>query len=102
MCGLSSLDTMDASENNTTTFRLFNKGEFYLIRLLVIDHRILAWIDGERIIDEEIEGVQISIRPDVELSCPLGISTFQTTGAIDFIKIRKLSEPEIKHWTPKK
>jgi hypothetical protein len=98
VCGLSSLDTMDASENNTTTFRLFNQGEFYKIRLMVLDQRILAWIDGERIIDEDIEGTQISIRPDVELSCPLGLSTFQTTGAIDSIRIRKLSEPETVHW----
>jgi hypothetical protein len=89
---------MDASENNTTTFRLFNQGEFYKIRLMVLDQRILAWIDGERIIDEDIEGTQISIRPDVELSCPLGLSTFQTTGAIDSIRIRKLSEPETVHW----
>jgi len=99
VCGLSSLDTMDASENNTTSFRLFNQGEFYKIRLMVLDKRILAWIDGERIIDEEIEGTQISIRPDVELSCPLGLSTFQTTGAVESIKIRELSEPEVVHWS---
>jgi hypothetical protein len=98
VCGLSSIDQMDASENNTTQFRLFNKGEWYDVRLMVLDHRILAWIDGERIIDEIIENSEIGIRPEVELSCPLGFATWQTTGAIESIQIRKLSEAELARW----
>lgn len=99
VCGLSSLDSMDASENNTTSYRLFTEDEWYVIKLMVLDDRILAWIDGERIIDESIVDTEISIRAEVELSCPLGISTYQTTGAIDYIKLRKLSEPEIASWS---
>jgi len=99
VCGLSSLDSMDASENNTTSYRLFTEGEWYVIKLMVLDDRILAWIDGERIIDESIVDTEISIRTEVELSCPLGISTYQTTGAVEYIKLRELSEPEIASWS---
>ena len=98
VCGLSSIDQMDASENNTTQFRLFNEDEWYNVRILVLDHRIVAWIDGERIIDENIEDSEIGIRPEVELSCPLGFATWQTTGAIESIQLRKLSEAELARW----
>ncbi|MBD3674723.1 MAG: DUF1080 domain-containing protein [Planctomycetaceae bacterium] len=98
VCGLSSLDSMDASENNTTSYRLFREDEWYVIKLMVLDDRILAWIDGERIIDESIVDTDISIRAEVELSCPLGIATYQTTGGVEYIKLRKLSEPEIASW----
>jgi len=98
VCGLSSIDQMDASENNTTQFRLFNKGEWYDIRLMVLDDRIVAWIDGERIIDENIKDSEIGIRSEVELSCPLGFATWQTTGAIESIRLRKLSEAELARW----
>lgn len=98
VCGLSSIDQMDASENNTTQFRLFNEGEWYNIRLMVLDHRILAWIDGVRIIDENIEDSEIGIRSEVELSRPLGFATWQTMGGIESIRLRELSEDELSRW----
>lgn len=98
VCGLSSIDQMDASENNTTQFRLFNEDEWYNIRLLVLDDRIVAWIDGERIIDEDIEDKEIGIRAEVELNCPLGFATWQTTGGIESVRLRELSEEELSRW----
>lgn len=90
--GLSNIDGMDASENETTTIMTFDQDRWYNIRVRVEDDRIQCWIDDERIVDQSIEGRKISIRPEVDLSCPFGIASFQTTAALRNIKIRKLRE----------
>lgn len=95
VCGLSSIDGFDASENQTTQFRQFRKGEWYRVKLRVTEDRIVAWLDGERIIDQELADRKLSIRIEVELSCPFGLSTWQTTGAIKDLKLRKLTSEEI-------
>ena len=94
--GLSSLDRLDASENETTTYREFKNGTWYKIRLRVSDHRIQAWIDGKEMIDVDTTNRKISIRYEVEPSRPFGFATWQTTGALRGIRIRELSDEEIK------
>lgn len=95
VCGLSSIDGFDASENQTTQFRIFKKGEWYKVRLRVTEAEIVAWIDGERIIEQELEDHKLSIRIEVELSCPFGFSTWQTTGALKDLRIRTLNASEL-------
>ncbi len=51
VCGLSSIDGLDASENSTTKYREFDNGRWYTIRLRVTDARIEAWIDKEQIVE---------------------------------------------------
>jgi len=95
LCGLSSIDGMDASENDTTTFQEFKNGQWYRVRLRVMKKRIQAWLDKEQIVDADITGSKISVRIEVELSRPFGIATWQTTGAIKNIRIRKLKPDEL-------
>src|SRR6266700_3588970 len=45
LLGISSLDSMDASENETTKFMNFEQDRWYRIRLRVTEARIEAWID---------------------------------------------------------
>lgn len=94
--GLSSIDGLDAAENHTTTYREFEKGRWYRIRLRVASDRIRAWIDDKEIVNQEITGRKISIRSEVELSQPFGFSTWQTKGALRNIRIRRLTKEEIK------
>ncbi|MEX0728400.1 MAG: DUF1080 domain-containing protein [Planctomycetaceae bacterium] len=96
VCGLSSLDFLDASENETTSYREFKNGRWYHIRLRVQAGRIDAWIDGERIIKQRIVGRKIGIRPEVHLSVPFGLATYETTAAIKNLRIRPLAESEIE------
>lgn len=95
--GLSSIDGMDASENDTTDYRQFEKGEWYRVRVRVTDDRIQAWLDDERIVDQDIVDKDIGIRAEMELSCPLGIATYSTAGGAKEIRIRELSKAEIEH-----
>jgi hypothetical protein len=80
--GLSTIDGLDASENETTTLMRFNKDEWYKIKVRVTSEKIEAWINDEKIVDLLYLGRKIGIRPEVELSCPFGIATWKTSGAI--------------------
>jgi hypothetical protein len=88
--GLSSINGMDASENELMTIRQFEKDRWYKIRLIVTGQTIEAWIDDEKVVDFTIGTNTLSIRPEVELSKPFGIASWRTTAAIRNIKLRKL------------
>jgi hypothetical protein len=90
--GISSLELVDASENETTKYMNFDTGKWYKIRLRVTEPRIEAWIDEEKVVDLERAGREFSIRPEVELSRPLGIASWQTTAALRNIRLIKLAD----------
>jgi hypothetical protein len=88
--GLSSIDGSDASENETTKYQEFKNGEWHTVRVRVSNDKIEAWLDKKQMVDLPTQDRRISIRPEVELSRPLGISTYATTAALRDIKVRKL------------
>lgn len=90
--GLSSINGLDASENETTISRSFEKDRWYTIRLIVTDLKIEAWIDSEKVVDFTIGDNILSIRPEVELSKPLGIASWRTTAAIKNIRLLPFKE----------
>ena len=80
-----------ASENETTQFRNFKKGQWYLIRVRVTKSKIEAWIDKDPVVDLKTEGKELEMRiGEIESSKPLGIATWRTSGAIKGIRWRKL------------
>ncbi len=85
--GLSSINGMDASENETNLIRQFEKDRWYRIRLKVTKETIKAWIDDEVVVDFTIGDNILSIRPEVELSKPFGISSWRTTAAVRNIRL---------------
>ena len=92
--GLSSLDGLDASENETTKLMSFKNETWYKIRLRVTADYIQAWIDDEPVVDCDIAGRELSIRVEVDPSRPLGIATWQTVAALRAIRVRALGEDE--------
>ena len=89
LVGFSSIDGMDASENEFTQYMRFEEGKWYHIRLRVTDAKIQVWIDREKMIDAAITDRKISMRAgEIEDSVPFGLATFQTTAALRDIKIR--------------
>lgn len=85
--GLSCIDGKDAAENETTTMRNFERNRWYSIRLMVTGNRIEAWIDEEKVVDVDTKGRKVSIRPEVTLSKPLGIASWNTTAGIRKIRV---------------
>jgi hypothetical protein len=90
--GLSSLDDLDASENDTSSRRTFQSGRWYALRLRVTEDRIQAWIDGEAVIDAYIATRAVGLRPgETELSTPLGIASYSTTARLRKLEYRPLT-----------
>jgi hypothetical protein len=88
LCGISSIDGEDAAHNETTTFQEFEKGHWYRVRVRVVPNRLQAWLDDKQIADVNTEGKKIDVRADISEAKPLGISTWQTTGAVRNIQWR--------------
>jgi len=94
LIGISSLDGMDASENETTKFINFEQGRWYRIRLRVTENRIEGWIDKDKLADVVTTGKKISLPPgDIEMSQPFGVASWQTSSALREIRMREVSEP---------
>jgi hypothetical protein len=97
LIGISSLDGMDASENETTKFTNFETGRWYRIRLRVTEKRIQAWIDKEKLVDVDTTDKRVSVRPgDIELSQPFGIAAWQTSSVLREIQFRRVTGPAKK------
>lgn len=92
VCGLSSLDGEDASENETTSYQELVRDKWYHIRLRVEPKRIQAWLDKEQIVDVDTTDKKISTRAEVDLSQPFGFSSWQTTAALKNIRIRDIAQ----------
>ena len=94
--GLSSIDGMDASSNETRTNKEFKDDQWYKFRVRVSQKRIEAWIDGEKLVDLDTTDRKISIRVECNACKPFGIATYQTTGAVRNIRVRPLSDGDKK------
>ena len=92
VCGISSLDGQDANQNDTRKVVRFKKGQWYAARLRVEPDRIRVWLDGQPIVDADIKGKQVDIRPEIALSKPFGLSTFATTAEVRRLRLRNISE----------
>ena len=91
VAGISSLDGLDASQNETTRNMNFELKRWYHIHVRVTQSKIECWIDEEKVVDVVTTGRKISMRPgEIEIAQPFGISTWQTTGAARDISMRKL------------
>ncbi len=93
--GLSSLDGADASENDTTTFVKYQENTWYLFRVRVTDERIQCWVDDEQIIDVEHRDRHVGTRLETYANQPLGFATYETTGQLRKVAIKKLTPEEV-------
>jgi hypothetical protein len=90
LVGLSSIDDLDASENETTDYLKFDHNKWYKIRVRVAEGKIGCWIDDKQMVDVELKGKKIGTRIEVDPSKPLGIANFNVESALKDIKLRKL------------
>ncbi|MEM9700903.1 MAG: family 16 glycoside hydrolase [Planctomycetota bacterium] len=101
LVGLSSINRFDASENPTTTYRRFEDGKWYKVQVEVTKCGVRATLreEGETEKDmlfaADIRDSLISTRSETNLSKPLGVATYITTGAIRGMRLRPLTKQEI-------
>lgn len=94
--GLSSIDGIDASENQTGQGIEYKNDQWYKIRIRVTDKRVETWVDKEQTVDLDTSDVKLGIRIECNVSTPFGIASYDTVGAVKDIKVRNLSPAEIK------
>lgn len=94
--GISSLDGQDAANNETARYESFDKNRWYKIRMRVSEKGLMAWIDDVQVVGVETADRKISIRPEVELSRPLGVSCYATVAGLKEIQIRDLTPEEAR------
>jgi hypothetical protein len=93
--GLSCVDDLNASENETMSIEGFENDVWYKIRVKVTDDQLQAWIDDNEAVTLDLEGRKISLLPgDIELSVPVGIAAYQTRAQYRNIVWRKLPAGE--------
>ncbi|MDR0610994.1 MAG: DUF1080 domain-containing protein [Planctomycetaceae bacterium] len=104
--GLSCVDGMDASENETSSFFSFKDNQWYKFRIFVTGTLIRVWIDeptkdGKRketlIVDLKMGEKKISLRDETSQYQPLGFCTWVSEGWIRNIEYRKLKPKEVKN-----
>ncbi|MDC0267936.1 DUF1080 domain-containing protein [bacterium] len=89
--GLSSINGMDAAENETTEFKKFEDNQWYRISLRMLEDRILGWIDQKLFLDVSTVDVSIGMRiGEIEQSIPLGVATWMTSSSIRDMRIRSV------------
>ncbi|MCA1963156.1 MAG: DUF1080 domain-containing protein [Prosthecobacter sp.] len=89
--GISSIDDVDASNNATGTYQKYEDDKWYRIRLRVTPENLSVWIDDKQVIDQDIKGRKISLRPGpIESYQPLAISTYNTSAAIRQVRLKRL------------
>ena len=89
--GISSIDGMDASENEPATFKEFKTHQWYRFRVRVTPGKIQCWMDDEMVVDLLLEDRSIAPRPGpIELSVPIGITSFQTVTRIRNIRLQPI------------
>ena len=88
--GLSSIDGMDASENQTSQSIEFESNRWYRIRIRVTAAKIESWLDDRQIVDFTRKGSKVDIRIEVDPSRPFGIASYRTKAALRDIKLRRL------------
>jgi len=95
LIGLSCVDFYDASDNLTTQFVTFKDKVWYKFLIRVSTSRIEVYIDGKLLVNQKREGHKFDLRFEVDPCRPLGVCSWQTTGAVRNIKIRELTKEEI-------
>jgi hypothetical protein len=90
LCGLSCVDDEDASYNQTRSYRGFESGRVYTLRVQVTSQKIIAWVDDEMLFEQDIVDHKISLRTEMLPSVPFGVCSFLTRAAIHSVRWRAL------------
>jgi hypothetical protein len=93
--GISSIDGRDASENDTTSFRNFDNGTWYKVRVRVDPYTIYGWIDDKEACSHAREGHEFDIRYEMDQCVPLGLAAFQCKAELRNLRMRKLTDEEL-------
>lgn len=89
--GISSIDGLDAANNATGSYQRYEDNKWYVVRLRVTPDNLSAWIDGKQVVDIDIAGRKVGLRPGpIESYAPLSLTTYNTEAEFRRVKFRPL------------
>jgi hypothetical protein len=88
--GFSSLDGMDASENETSRGMRFEDKRWYRVAVEVSADRIAGLIDGDVVAEASLKGREVDVRVEMLPCRPLGVASWRTTSDIRAITAEEL------------
>ena len=92
--GISNIDGLDASNNATGSYQRYEDEKWYVVRLRVTPENLSAWIDGKQVVDIDIAGRKIGLRPGpIESYAPLSLTTYNTEAEFRKVTFKPLPAP---------
>jgi len=91
LVGISSIDEMDASENNTRGNAYFENNRWHKVRIEVRDDDLRAWINGKAFVNVSTQGHHLGLRAgNIEKCAPFGFASYATQSRIRNVVITRL------------
>ena len=90
LVGISNVDDLNASENETTRNMTFEQGRWYRIRLRVTQTKVEAWIGKDKVVDLKTKGHRFNVWLQQGAYRPFGINAWRTKAALRHILLRRL------------
>ncbi len=94
VCGLSSINGDDASENETTDYRAFETDKWYKVRVRVTSTQVVVWLDDKEYLVVNREDKKFDVRFELEMSKPFGLCSFMTQAQYRGLRARPLTKGE--------
>lgn len=88
--GFSSLDGLDASENETSRGMRFEDKRWYRVAVEVSADRLAGLIDGDVVAEASLQGREVDVRVEMLPCRPLGVASWRTTSDIRAITVEEL------------
>jgi hypothetical protein len=88
--GISCVNDMNASENETTRSKQFELNRWYRIKVRVTAEKIEAWIDQEKMVDLPRADRRFTIYSTLDPIKPMGLFTWSTAAAVRDLMITRL------------
>ena len=91
LVGISSIDDMDASENNTRGNARFENNRWHKVRIEVRDDELRAWINDKLFVNTSTKGRKLGLRAgDIDHCLPFGFASYATLSRIRHVLIQRL------------
>lgn len=91
LVGISSIDDMDASENNTRGNAHFKNNAWHKVRIEVREDDLRAWINDKLFVNVSTKGHKLGLRPgDIEKCIPFGFASHATQARVRGVIVRRL------------
>lgn len=87
--GFSSLDGLDASENETSRGMNFVDGRWYRVAVDVTPERIAGLVDDAVVAEATLAGREVDVRIEMMPCRPLGVASWRTTSDIRAITLEE-------------